>query len=114
MKERVGEDVELAADADITLRNVTFTYPNAKQKAIDNVNLTIHPGETIALVGENGSGKSTLVRLISGIYQPDEGEVRYGGINTNCIYSFGVQKHFRGIPKISAVSNDHAREHRNK
>lgn len=97
MKERGGEDVEMAADTDINLLNVSFTYPNAKQKAIDSVNLTIRHGETIALVGENGSGKSTLVRLITGIYQPDEGEVCYGDINTNTVSALSIFKNISGV-----------------
>ena len=95
--EREGEDVELAPDADITLRNVSITYPGAKQKAVQNVNITIRHGETIALVGENGSGKSTLVRLITGIYQPDEGEVRYGDTNINAVSAISTFKNISAV-----------------
>ncbi|WP_243717193.1 ABC transporter ATP-binding protein [Actinomadura sp. KC345] len=48
-------------------------------RALDEVSLTVHPGETVALMGLNGSGKSTLLKLISGVMQPDEGSVRVRG-----------------------------------
>ena len=73
----------LDADADISLQNVSFTYPNGERKAVEDVTFTLRRGETVALVGENGSGKSTLVRLLTGLYGPGEGDVRYGDVSTN-------------------------------
>ncbi|MGI5855100.1 MAG: ABC transporter ATP-binding protein [Candidatus Merdivicinus sp.] len=73
-----GEEKEIPADAPVILEHVTFSYPGAKKPAVEDVSLTIRPGETVAIVGENGSGKSTLVRLITGLYDPDSGTVRYG------------------------------------
>ena len=52
------------------------------KNAVDGVSITINPGETLALVGENGSGKTTLVKLLSGLYKPDEGEVIIGGAHS--------------------------------
>jgi ATP-binding cassette subfamily B protein len=49
---------------DISLENVSFSYPNSEAYAVKNANFTLMNGETIAIVGENGSGKSTLVRLL--------------------------------------------------
>ncbi|MGF7141729.1 ATP-binding cassette subfamily B protein [Anaerotaenia torta] len=77
MPEREGADAEMPEHADISLQGVSFSYPGAEKKAVDNVTLTIRSGETVALVGENGSGKSTLVRLITGLYLPDAGDVLY-------------------------------------
>lgn len=82
MPERGGMDVEMPADVDIALRDLSFAYPNATRNAVEDVSLTIKDGETIALVGENGSGKTTMVRLITGLYLPDEGEVVYGEAST--------------------------------
>jgi len=81
-KEREGEDCEIPENADITLENVSFTYPGAKVKALNNISLKIKHGETVALVGKNGSGKSTLIRLIAGLYEPTEGIVYHGDFDT--------------------------------
>lgn len=78
VKERGGEDCDIPENADITLENVSFVYPGAQVKALDNISLNIKHGETVALVGENGSGKSTLIRLILGLYEPTEGTVYQG------------------------------------
>lgn len=47
--------------------------------ALDGVSLSVHPGESLALVGRNGAGKSTLVRLLTGLDRPDRGEIRFSG-----------------------------------
>lgn len=47
--------------------------------ALNNVSLNIHPGEVVALLGDNGAGKSTLIKCISGVYNPDEGQVFFNG-----------------------------------
>ena len=48
--------------------------------ALDNVSLEVYPGEVVALLGDNGAGKSTLTKCISGVYQPDEGEIYFQGV----------------------------------
>jgi ribose transport system ATP-binding protein len=58
-------------------RNVTKRF--AGVTALDTVNFEVRAGESIALMGENGAGKSTLIKVLTGVYQPDEGEVRLGG-----------------------------------
>lgn len=103
MPEREGADIELPENADISLRRVSFSYPATEQKAIDDVSLTIKSGETVAVVGENGSGKTTLVRLITGLYLPEEGEVLYGETNTKAASAFSLFK------SISAVFQKYQR-----
>ena len=61
----------------LELKDVSKRFPGVQ--ALDGVNLSFAPGEIHALVGENGAGKSTLIKIITGIYQPDEGEVFYEG-----------------------------------
>jgi len=80
--ERKGEDCDIPENADITLENVSFAYPDANVKALDNISLNIKHGETVALVGKNGSGKSTLIRLILGLYEPTKGTVYHGDFDT--------------------------------
>jgi len=75
MDEQAQNTAEAPERADIEVKNAAFTYPNAGSRALDNINITIKDGETVAIVGENGSGKSTLVRLLTGLYIPDNGSV---------------------------------------
>ena len=64
----------------IELRGVSFRYDAHSPKVLDNVWLTIHPGQKVALVGRTGSGKSTLGKLLLGLYLPTEGQILYDGI----------------------------------
>lgn len=78
-----GTDVsQVKCPPQVELRDVTFTYPGQERPVIDHLSLTIRPGEKIALVGLNGAGKTTLVKLLSGLYKPDSGEILVGGIPT--------------------------------
>lgn len=66
---------------EIRLNHVCFRYPEAKEDTFTDLNLVIHPGEKVAIVGLNGAGKTTLVKLICGFYDPTEGEVLLNGID---------------------------------
>ncbi|MDQ6660295.1 MAG: ABC transporter ATP-binding protein/permease, partial [Chloroflexota bacterium] len=73
-----------AKGLEIEFRNVSFTYPGKDpetQAALKNVSFTIAAGEAIALVGRNGAGKTTLVKLLTRLYDPDEGEILIAGRN---------------------------------
>ncbi len=66
------------ADAQPVVRAVGITKYFGGVRALENVSLDLMPGEIVALVGDNGAGKSTLVKILSGIYQPDEGSIWLG------------------------------------
>src|SRR5205807_3726925 len=69
---------------EIEFRNVTFTYPGKDpetEATLKNVSFTLRPGEAIALVGRNGAGKTTIVKLLTRLYDPNEGEILIGGRN---------------------------------
>lgn len=60
---------------DITLQNLSFSFPQESTKALNNINLSIKAGEKIAILGRIGSGKTTLTKLLLGLYEPQEGMV---------------------------------------
>lgn len=62
-------------------KNVSFSYHGTDENALTNINLTVHPGETVGIIGGTGSGKSTLVNLIPRFYDVTEGEITLGGVN---------------------------------
>jgi ATP-binding cassette subfamily B protein len=64
---------------EICLENVSFRYPNAEKDTLSNINLRLHPGEKLAVVGLNGAGKTTLIKLICGFLDPTEGRVLLDG-----------------------------------
>ncbi|WP_276485271.1 ABC transporter ATP-binding protein [Paraflavitalea pollutisoli] len=64
---------------------VGFKHLTAQQKAIDNIHFSVKTGETIAFVGPSGSGKSTLMKLLVGLYRPQEGKILYNGIDETAI-----------------------------
>lgn len=64
---------------EIRLENVSFRYPEAEKDTLKDINLTIHPGEKLAIVGLNGAGKTTLVKLVCGFLDPTEGRVLLNG-----------------------------------
>ena len=69
-----------AADGyELRLENVSFRYPGTEKDILRQINLTIHPGEKLAVVGLNGAGKTTMVMLLCGFYDPTEGRVLLNG-----------------------------------
>ena len=70
------------ADGSVTFDHVTFRYNKTSDKPIlDDINLTIHSGETIGVIGGTGSSKSSLVNLISRLYDVSSGSVKVGGVD---------------------------------
>ena len=59
----------------LTFKDISFSYPGTKKKALDKINLDIHPGQFIGLVGSSGSGKSTLADVFLGLLKPTSGEI---------------------------------------
>ncbi|KAF3996275.1 sugar ABC transporter ATP-binding protein [Glaciimonas immobilis] len=95
----------------LKLENISKIFPGVK--ALSGINLSVDKGEIHALLGENGAGKSTLMKILSGIYQPDEGQIFVSGkpqqfANYNNAIDAGIGiifQEFSLIPHLNAVEN---------
>ncbi len=76
-----GKEVKKTEPKEITIKNLSFTYPNNDKPTLEDINLTIKPYEKIALVGYNGAGKTTLTNLLLRLYDATEGEILIDGEN---------------------------------
>jgi len=65
----------------VEIKKVTFTYEKSQRPTLENISISISPGEAVGIIGPSGSGKSTLVNLILGVLQPTDGTVTISGIN---------------------------------
>ena len=77
----------------IQFEKVSFSYPGANQKAVDDISFTIPQGNTVALVGASGGGKTTIARLVPRFWEATEGKVLIGGINVREIAPEELMKH---------------------
>lgn len=78
------------------VRNLSKSFPGVR--ALSDVSVAIYPGEIHALVGENGSGKSTFAKILSGVYQPDVGEILYQGTPVRLVDPLVARRH--GVAEI--------------
>lgn len=75
----VGQEKDNKYTLTVELCDVSYTYPGSDTPTLSHINLKIHAGEKLALLGLNGAGKTTLVKLICGFYQPTEGQILVNG-----------------------------------
>jgi len=95
----------------IELSAVTFHYPGQDWPAVCGIDLVIRPGQVVALVGENGSGKTTLAKLITGLYSPTSGTVRWDGVDLATVSPRTVHDRIAVIAQAPAewpMSAEHA------
>lgn len=74
-----SDGAESTGSPEVVFDGVSFTYPGTERSALEEVSLTIEPGQTLALVGRNGAGKTTLIKLLARLYEPTSGAVRIDG-----------------------------------
>ena len=85
---------------EIVFNDVTFAYPTRTQEAtLSTVNLTVKPGETIALVGPSGAGKSTFIQLLQRFYDPDKGAIFLDGIDIKTMNRLEFRKSIALVPQ---------------
>ena len=99
------------AQGQISFDDVTFRYPGRPTiAALDHVNLTVQPGETVALVGPSGAGKTTIIQLLQRFYDPSEGAIRLGGVDLRDMKRGDFRKMIALVPQDPVVFGDTARE----
>lgn len=83
VERRPPDAVQLGQIESLRFDEVVFRHPGARENSIDGVSFSARQGDTIAFVGPSGSGKSTLVKLLLGLYRPDEGAVLFNEIDAH-------------------------------
>ncbi|HXG12319.1 MAG TPA: ABC transporter transmembrane domain-containing protein [Gemmataceae bacterium] len=90
----------------IEFDHVTFAYPRTVEAVLADFNLTIEPGETVALVGPNGCGKSTLVNLLVRFYDPQGGAIRIDGLDLRQIKMRSLRRHIGLVTQETRLFDD--------
>lgn len=94
----------------IVFENVGFRYPGSETWAVRNLSFTVPAGETLALVGENGAGKTTIVKLMTRLYDPDEGRITLDGIDLKEFATADLRTHigviFQDFLRYSFTASD--------
>ena len=83
----------------IEFKNVTFTYPNQKTPALNDISFNLDAGERVGIIGRIGSGKSTLWKLIMGLYDPDDGAVMMDGTDVRQIDPADLRRNVGCVPQ---------------
>lgn len=91
-------------------KNVFFHYNDDDRLVLKDLNLTVNPGETIALVGESGSGKSTIVNMAIGFFLPNNGDVYIDGKNIKDLDMRSMRKHIAVVPQNTILFNGTIKE----
>ncbi len=90
---------------EIELKDVCFSY-NPEQPVLKDINLTIHPGETVALVGPSGSGKSTITNLLLKFYEPSSGDISLDGHSLSNLHLDDLRNNISYVSQQIVLFND--------
>lgn len=93
-------------DKSVSLSEVHFAYPGSNAPALQDFNLTIAKGETVALVGASGSGKTTVARLLLRLYDPQSGRVEVDGVDLKDLATTDVRRHMGFVTQDPLLFND--------
>ncbi len=101
-EERPGEPMLVMPTirGEVKFEDVTFNYDQAEDRnTLQNLNLTVSPGQTVAIVGRSGSGKSTLVKLLQGLYYPTKGRIWIDGHDTRHVSPASLRSQLGVVPQ---------------
>ena len=83
----------------IEFDGVSFNYPDSEQASLRNINLIIHPGEKVAIIGRVGAGKTTLEKLLLGLYKPQSGSIRLDGYDLAQLHPAALRRNIGCVPQ---------------
>ncbi len=102
--------VTLGTISTLEFNNVLFKHQSATSNALNGISFTVNTGETIAFVGPSGSGKTTLVKLLVGLYQPQEGTILYNGFSSTKIDLDHLREHIGFVTQDTQLFSGTIRE----
>lgn len=94
----------------IEIKNLRFVYPTTSEIVLENINLAIHPGKSLALVGRSGSGKTTLVKLLTRFYDFNEGRIEVDGVNIGDLTLESLRRNIAIVSQHVVLFNGTVRE----
>ena len=106
--ENIGmiDATKIEGSISISFKNVTFKYPSSQSNVLENINLDISKGETVAIVGKSGSGKTTLLDLIPRLYDPDRGDIYFNTSNIKDINLNKIRAYISYVGQDFTLFND--------
>ena len=100
------EGVNINKKIAISFKDVTFKYPSSQSNILENINIDIKDGETVAIVGKSGSGKTTLLDLIPRLYDPDHGNIYFNTFNIKDINLNEIRRYVSYVGQDFTLFND--------
>jgi subfamily B ATP-binding cassette protein MsbA len=101
-----GQTVITRVDGEIRFEQVTFSYSKAERPALEAISLTIHPAQTVALVGASGGGKSTLANLVPRFYRPSAGRILLDGHHLEALTLASLRANIALVSQDVVLFND--------
>lgn len=94
----------------VNFENVSFKYADSDEYVLENINLDIKDGQTIAFIGGTGSGKSSVLRLLLGFYQPTDGDILYDGISYKSLNPASIRDNISCVLQRTAIFSESVAE----
>ncbi|QJX46871.1 ABC transporter ATP-binding protein [Hymenobacter taeanensis] len=107
------QNVELDIKGDIVFDHVSFTYPDTGIQALRDVSFRIHPGETLAVIGNTGAGKSTVAALLSRLYDVTSGSIKVDGVDVRDLSLSSLREQIGYVPQDVFLFSDSIRNNIN-